>query len=86
LKDLLGGIEMNLEKYNTCFKEIFGDDARLDEDFKFGVAQGWDSMAHMELIALLEDTFDIMFETEDILHYGSYENGKTIIKKYGVEI
>jgi len=50
------------------------------------VAQGWDSMAHMELIALLEDTFNIMFETEDILHYGSYENGKTIIKKYGVEI
>ena len=43
-------------------------------------------MAHMELIALLEDTFHIMLDTEDILHYGSYENGKNILKKYGVEV
>lgn len=77
---------MNQEKYKNCFKEIFGEDAKLNEDFRFGTASGWDSMAHMELIALLEDTFDIMFEADDILHYGSYENGKQIMKKYGVEI
>lgn len=77
---------MNLDKYDNCFYEIFGNDAKLDEGFKFGSTPGWDSMAHMELIALLEDTFGIMLETDDILHYGSYENGKTIIKKYGVEI
>ena len=39
-----------------------------------------------ELISELEDAFDIMFESEDILHYGSYENGKAILRKYGVEI
>lgn len=77
---------MNIEKYNNCFKEIFGDNVDLDEDFRFGAASGWDSMSHMELIALLEDTFHIMLETDDILHYGSYENGKNILKKYGVEM
>lgn len=77
---------MNIEKYDHCFKEIFGDNVELNENFKFGVAPGWDSMAHMELIALLEDTFNIMFEADDILHYGSYENGKLIMKKYGVEM
>ncbi len=77
---------MNIEKYDDCFKEIFGDNAELDENFCFGKAPGWDSMAHMELIALLEDTFGIMFETDDILNFGSYDNGKQLLKKYGVEL
>ena len=77
---------MNTRKYNESFKKIFGEHAVLNDDFKFGSAPGWDSMAHMELIALLEDTFHIMLDTEDILHYGSYENGKNILKKYGVEV
>ena len=46
----------------------------------------WDSLAHMELIAQLEDVFGIMLETEDIIHFGGYENGKKILAKYGIEI
>jgi len=78
---------MNLQKYNNVFMELFSaQEADLNEDFKFGVAPGWDSFAHMELIASLEDTFEIMFETDDILNFGSYENGKKILTKYGVDI
>mgnify|MGYP000777773696 FL=1 len=40
----------------------------------------------MELIAQLEDEFEIMFETDDITHFGGYENGKAILAKYGVEL
>lgn len=78
---------MNLNKYNTVFMELFSaQEADLTENFKFGEAPGWDSFAHMELIASLEDAFDVMFETDDILTFGSYENGKRILAKYGVEI
>ena len=78
---------MNLQKYNNVFMELFSaQESDLNENFKFAVAPGWDSFAHMELIASLEDTFEIMFETDDILNFGSYENGKKILKKYGVEI
>ncbi len=78
---------MNLQKYNNVFMELFSaQEADLNENFKFGVAPGWDSFAHMELIASLEDAFDVMFETDDILNFGSYENGKKILAKYGVEI
>ncbi len=45
-----------------------------------------DSAAHLSLISELEDAFDVMFESEDVLHYGSYENGKAILRKYGVDI
>ena len=78
---------MNIQKYNEIFTGVFEVDAsELNEDFVFGKAPGWDSLAHMELIAQLEDTFDIMLETEDITHFGGYENGKKIIAKYGIEL
>jgi acyl carrier protein len=40
----------------------------------------------MGLIAALEETFEIMIDTEDIISYASYENGKKILLKYNVEI
>jgi acyl carrier protein len=76
----------NLEKYNKVFRDVLGaKDLDLNEGFTFKDVPQWDSVAHLSLISELEDAFDIMFEAEDILHYGSYENGKTILQKYGVE-
>ena len=42
----------------------------------------------MGLIASLEEAFDIMMDTDDIIDFGSYEKGKEILAKpaYGVEI
>ena len=78
---------MNLQKYNAVFTGLFEvPEKTLDSNFNFGIAPGWDSLAHMELIAQLEDEFGIMFDTYDITHFGGYENGKTILKKYGIEI
>ncbi len=77
----------NLEMYNQCFTQALEvSKARLDSTFTFRDTPEWDSVAHLNLITSLEDTFDIMFESEDILHFGSYENGKTILKKYGIEL
>ena len=35
----------------------------------------WDSVGHMGLISELEDTFDIQFETDDIVDFNSYVKG-----------
>lgn len=77
----------NLDKYNTIFMETFDvEKSALDENFTFQSVGNWDSIAHMTLTAALEDTFDIMLDTDDILTFGSYENGKKILIKYGVEL
>lgn len=77
---------MNIEKYNKIFTNLFEvEESELDEKFNFGVAPNWDSLAHMELIAQLEDEFGIMLDTDDITHFGGYENGKKILSKYGIE-
>lgn len=75
----------NLQKYNQAFMDVLGvKEEVLNEGFTFKAVPQWDSVAHLSLITALEDAFDIMFESEDILHYGSYENGKKILKKMGV--
>lgn len=77
----------NIEKYDMIFTNVFGvNKAALNDSFTFKAVSQWDSVAHLSLISELEDAFDIMFGAEDILHYSSYENGKKILRKYGVEI
>lgn len=76
----------NKEKYAQIFKDIFGvDDIELNENFNFKDVEKWDSFTHLTLISELEAAFDVMFKTEDILHYGGYMNGIEILKRYGVE-
>lgn len=76
----------NLEKYNKAFCESF----ELSENHLAGLQyQGtelWDSVGHMTLISSIEDAFDIMMETDDIIDFSSYEKGIEILKnKYGIE-
>ncbi len=77
----------NLEKYNNAFMETF----EITEDqlagLKYQDIEAWDSVGHMSLIAALEDAFDIMMDTDDIIDLSSYEKGKEILSKadYGVE-
>lgn len=75
----------NLEKYNNVFCETL----QISEDKLNGLEyQGvelWDSVGHMTLMAALEDAFDIMMDTDDIVDFSSYEKGKEILKKYDVE-
>ena len=76
----------NLKKYNDVFCRVLSvNESELNENFTFKDMPQWDSVAHLSLISELEDEFDILFESEDILHYGSYLNGIEILKKYGVE-
>ena len=78
---------VSLEKYDECFIKTFDvkkDD--LGEEFKFETVNNWDSLAHLNLIGEIEDSFGIILDTDDITHFGGYENGKMILKKYGIKI
>ncbi len=77
----------NLEKYKEAFKEAFElDDSANIEGLEYESIPEWDSVGHMRLMAAIEDAFDIMLDTEDILDFGTFEKGKEILKKYEVEI
>lgn len=75
----------NLHKYELIFMNTFNVKKEdLNDSFTFKDVAVWDSVSHLSLISALEDEFDIFFEAEDILHYGSFLNGIEILKKYGV--
>ena len=54
------------------------------EDLKYRGLDAWDSVAHMQLVSALEEAFDIMLETNDVIDMSSYEKSKQILAKYGV--
>ena len=47
---------------------------------KYQDIEAWDSVGHMSLIAALEESFDIMMDTDDIIDLSSYEKGKEILQ------
>jgi len=75
-----------LESYKTAFVESF--DISEDElgGLVYQAIDAWDSVGHMQLIAALEDAFDIMLDTDDIIDLSSFEKGKEILKKYDIEV
>ena len=75
----------NLEKYNAAFCETLKVEESQLANLKYQDIPAWDSVGHMSLVAALEDSFDIMMETDDIIDLSSYEKGKVILKKYDVE-
>ncbi len=77
----------NLEKYNNAFVEVFNVDASaLNDDFTKDNVDEWDSVHQLNIVAIIEETFDIMFDPEDIMALTSYSAGKELLKKYEVEL
>ena len=77
----------NLEKYNSVFIETFEIAEECLEGLKYQDISSWDSVGHMSLIAAIEDAFNIMMDTDDIIYFNSYLKGKEILSKeeYGVK-
>ena len=76
----------NLEKYNEAFIKALSISAdKLNNDLCYQDIAEWDSVGHMALIAELEEVFDIMMDTDDIIDFSSYKVGKEILAKYDVE-
>ena len=77
----------NMEKYKEAFKEALElEDSQLTDELAFDSIPEWDSVGHMRLMASIEDAFDIMMDTDDIIDFSSYEKGKELLRKYEVEI
>lgn len=76
-----------MEKYNRIFVETFGLEQNfLPEKVTRNDIKDWDSIGHISLITKIEDEYNILFDTEDILKFNSYLAGIDILKGYGIEL
>ena len=70
------------------FDKILMDNLKVTQDqlpgLKYRGISTWDSMAHMDIVSELEETFRIRMENLDILKFSSYEKGLEILTEYGI--
>ncbi len=71
----------NLEKYIKAFVESLEVEEGTVEQLEYQSIAAWDSVGHMSLIAMLEEEFDIMMDTDDIIEFNSFEKGKQILSE-----
>ena len=76
----------NNGKYENVFVETLGVSKEELPGLQYNTIQAWDSVGHMSLVSAIEDAFDIMMDTDDIIDFSSYEKGKEILSKnYDIE-
>jgi acyl carrier protein len=70
-----------IEQYDQVFIETFGIENSQLAGLAYQSIPTWDSVGHMGLVAALEDVFDIMLDTDDIIDLSSYQKGKEILSQ-----
>lgn len=74
-----------MQQLIEIFKEALELDDQVDvENLVYNTIPQWDSIGHMALIAELEDAYDIMLDTDDVLDMSSFAKAKEILTKYDV--
>ena len=76
----------NQEKLVKVFAEALGvNEDIITDDLQYNSIPEWDSVAHMSLVAEIEEAFDIMLDTDDIIDMSSPAKAKEILAKYDIE-
>lgn len=76
---------MNTKKLKSVFAETLEiDEIQVTDDLTYNSIAEWDSVAHMALVAEIDDQFDIMLDTDDVLDMSSFAKAKEILAKYDI--
>lgn len=77
---------MNEQKLKQIFAEALQIDISLVvDDLQYNSIAEWDSIAHMTLIAEIDNAFDTMLDTDDVLDMSSFAKAKEILTKYDIQ-
>jgi acyl carrier protein len=55
----------------------------ITDDLRYRGIPQWDSIAHMSIIAALEEAFGIMIDMDDVIDMSSVAKAREIIAKHG---
>ena len=76
----------NKEKLIKTFCDALGvDKSVITDEREYNSISQWDSVAHMVLIGKLEQVFDVMLDTDDIINMSTPKKAQEIIARHGVE-
>ncbi len=76
----------NQEKLIKVFAASLGvKNDMITDELEYNSIPQWDSVAHMALIAELEEEFDVMLDTDNIIDMSSPRKAREILIKYGID-
>lgn len=77
----------NLDRLRVAFRTGLGlaEDFDVDKLEYRGIEQ-WDSQAHLTLVAEIEDAFDVMIDTDEVIDLSSFDKAVEILGKHDVEL
>jgi acyl carrier protein len=56
----------------------------VDDNSSPASVEGWDSMGHVNLVAALEQAFNVSIDIDDVMEMGDVQKIKKILLAYGV--
>ena len=70
-----------------AFSSVLGLPAeRITDDLRYATIPEWDSIAHMSVIAALEDAYGIMIDMDDVIDMSSVGKARAILRKHGAAL
>ena len=76
---------MNEEKLRTAFASSLGlAPEKIVNSLAYQRIKQWDSIAHMALVAALENEFNVVFDTDQILALNSVAAARELLTRHGV--
>ena len=74
------------EKMKSIFVDVFGiDEHQVTDDLAYASISQWDSVAHMAMVAEVEDAFDVMLDTDDITDMSTFAISVEIVSRVVAE-
>lgn len=76
----------NVDRLRVAFRTALGLPDNCDVDvLEYRSIDKWDSLAHMALVAEIEDTFDVMIDTDEVIDLSSFKKAVEILGKHDVD-
>ena len=71
----------------NCFVQTFAIDAKdVTPTLAYQSIPAWDSVGHMTLVAEIENEFDVMLDTDEIIAMSDVSKAVEILEKHGVKL
>lgn len=75
----------NEAKLKDVFVSVLNiSEETVNDDLAYNAIPEWDSVGHMALVAEIDDEFDIMLDTDDVIDMSSFRKAKEILTKYNI--
>ncbi|GAA1792156.1 acyl carrier protein [Luedemannella flava] len=76
---------MNIEQLRSVFRKSLELPADHPvDDLAYREIEKWDSLAHMSLVAAIEDEFDVLLDTDDVIDLSSFSKAREILERLDV--